>query len=116
MEKELIGINLSIPNKMKEWLDEHPEINKSDLFRKAVIRKKRKLEEQVSPLFALACYMGVLFGVAIGGIGIGISSTFMNVYIRGCIVILGATLALVCFVAYTVEKRKVKYLKDEDLE
>jgi len=115
MEKDSGQINLSITPKMKCWLDEHPEINKSELFRNAVIRKKQRMEEQVSPILFLACCMGVIFGVAITGIGLG-AEQFINTYIRIIVIALGSVLAFVSFVIYTMEKQKVKFLHDKDLE
>jgi len=105
-EKDYVQINLSIPVKMKEWLDEHRNINRSELFRQAVKQKMYVVEQKVSPLFFLASVMGIMFGVVL--ILISIAPTPLNVYIRAPLSLIGGIMAVLSALLYFKESRKLK--------
>lgn len=105
-ERDYIQINVVIPQKMKEWLDEHKQINRSELFRQAVKQKMYVVEQKVSPLFFLASVMGIMFGVVL--ILIGIAPSPLHKYIRGILCLIGGAMSFLSSVLYLKESRKLK--------
>jgi len=92
---------------MKEWLDKHPKINRSELFRQAVKQKMYVVEQKVNPLFFLASVMGIVFGVIL--ILIGISTPYyLNIYIRAILCLIGGLLSFLSASLYFKESRKLK--------
>lgn len=98
-------INVVIPNEMKEWLDKHPEINRSELFRNAVNAKKNITEQKISPLMFLASIMGIIMSISL----IGIATTpYLSVPIRAVLSLLGGILAVTTIFVYIKETRDIK--------
>lgn len=85
-------ISIVIPQEMYNWLDEHRSINRSELFREAVDSLMTKDKQKVDPLLFLASIMGIVFSIAL--IGIGITPTPIHVFTRGLLALLGGILAL----------------------
>ena len=90
-------VNISVPQSMKEWLDGHPEINKSDLFREAV-KEKMGLKKKVDPWIYFVAVIGTVVGVSL--IGIGLTPVPMYQSIRAVLPILGGILAVSVAVYY----------------
>jgi len=106
MENKHCQINVVVPPEMKKWLDENPQINKSELFRQAVKSKKDRIKGKVSPLFFLASTMGLLFGVVL--ILIGIAPSPLTTFVRASLSLIGGILAFMSAVLYLKESRELK--------
>lgn len=113
-DKKHCQINVVVPPEMKKWLDENPQVNKSELFRQAVKAKKDFIKGKVSPLFFLATTMGVLFGVVL--ILIGIAPSPLAKYVRGALALIGGLLSFMSALLYYKENRELKknILKDAE--
>jgi hypothetical protein len=99
-------ISISIPQSMDEWLDQHSDINRSDLFRQAVFGRMYPRKNRMSPLVFFISIMGIAFSVAL----IGISLTPIPLYqvIRTVLPVLGGILAVATGVLIYKEGRKEK--------
>lgn len=97
-------LNINIPDDMKEWLDNHPEINRSELFRQSVKRKQTFLKGKVSPMVFTATIVGMLMAVSL----IFISFVpVMDDLIRALIALIGGVLAVLVMVTYYMEKKDI---------
>jgi len=97
-------VNINIPEDMKEWLDKHPNINRSELFRQAVKQKQNFLKGKVSPIVFAATIIGILMSVTL----ILISFVpVMDNFIRAIIALIGGILAVLVMVTYYIEKRDI---------
>jgi len=106
MGEETEQINLTIPRKMKIWLDEHREINRSELFRQAVLKMMYPRKEVVPPLVFFISIMGIVFSVAL--IGIALTPTPMYISIRAVLPILAGVLAISTSLLYYRERKRIK--------
>lgn len=104
--KKHCQINVVIPPEMKEWLDKHPNINRSELFRQAVESKKNAVEGKVSSLFFLASVMGIMFGVVL--ILLGIAPSPLTKPIRAILCLIGGFMAFLSSLLYLKESRQLK--------
>lgn len=101
-------ISISIPAEMYNWLEENKKINRSQLFREAVLRVKGDVQEQqnVPSLMFLVSIMGIVFSIAL--IGIAITPTPVHVITRAILALLGGFLAFTTSLLYYRERKKVK--------
>ncbi|MGV9141618.1 MAG: ribbon-helix-helix domain-containing protein [Promethearchaeota archaeon] len=100
-------ISIVIPKEMYEWLDEHRNINRSELFRQSVQSLMTNEKQKVDPLLFLASIMGIVFSIAL--IGIAITPTPIHVITRGLLALLGGILAVATSYLYFREvNTKVK--------
>lgn len=99
-------ISIVIPQEMYKWLDEHRNINRSELFRKSVQSLMTNEKQKVDPLLFLASIMGIVFSIAL--IGIAITPTPIHVITRGLLALLGGVLALATSYLYFREVNRVK--------
>lgn len=106
MGEETEQINIVIPKSMKEWLDEHKEINRSKLFRDAVALKMNPIRKKVPPLVLFVGTMGPIFGIVL--IAIGLTPTPMEVVIRAVLPILGGFLAVGTTLMYILERKRTR--------
>jgi hypothetical protein len=95
---------ISITKTQLDWLEQHPEINRSLLFREALEFKMRTKKGKVSSLMFLASVMGVCFSVVL--IAIAYTPSFISLYIRGILGILGGIMAVVTTFLYYKERKK----------
>lgn len=90
---------------MYEWLEQHKQINRSQIFRDAVtvimVNKKKK----VPSLMFLAAVMGEVFGIAL--IGIAVSPSWLDNPLRSMLALLGGILAVVTAITYFKERRSL---------
>lgn len=102
-DKKIITIN--IPVAMYDWLEQHKNINRSQLFREAVEAKIHniKTQHQISPLMYLVSIMGIVFSVAL--IGIAITPTPIHPSARALLALLGGILAVSTSVVYYKEHK-----------
>lgn len=92
---------------MYEWLEEHKEINRSEIFRQAVKKIQSPQLKKVSPLMFLATIMGIVFSICL----IGISTTiYLKPELRAIIAILGGILAVSAAMLYYKESRRLRSL------
>lgn len=88
---------------MYEWLEEHKEINRSDIFRRA-IKNIQSPPKNVSSLMFLATLMGIIFSIVL----IGIATTpYIDGYLRAIIALLGGFLAVATTSLYYKERKKL---------
>jgi len=105
-------ITLSIPDKMKDWIDTNRNINYSDLFQKAVHDVQTNTPEQKNPLFLIACTGGIIMGIVL----ILMSTLkFMSWEIRLFLPLLGGALTfLSAFTYYKEYGRRRRIVKDDE--
>lgn len=105
-EQKIISIN--IPVSMYDWLEKHKNINRSQLFRRAVEGKMNNLsvQQKVSPLMYLISIMGIVFSIAL--IGIAVTPTPIHNYARGLMALLGGILAISTSILYYKECKAVR--------
>ena len=100
------NISIFIPESMYNWLEEHKEINRSELFRGAVKTKQNK--EQISPLLFLVSVMGIIFSVSLIVISMDPRTIpFLSPYIRLMLAFLGGILALITAIVYYKERKQI---------
>jgi len=104
-EQKVISIN--IPVGMYDWLEKHRDINRSQLFRKAVkgVMNGSIVQRKVSPLMYLIPIMGIVFSIAL--IGIAVTPTPIHNYARGLMALLGGVLAISTAILYYKESKEV---------
>jgi len=100
---------------MREWLDEHKEINRSQLFREAVLRKQHA-RNRISPLLFLVSVMGIVFSIALIVIAMDPQTIpFLSPYIRLSMTLLGGVLAVITSLVYYKEWRQVSEKKMKEV-
>jgi ABC-type antimicrobial peptide transport system permease subunit len=97
-------ITVSITNEQIEWLEAHPEINRSQLFREAIDFKMKTKQGRVSSLMFLASVMCVTFSIVL--IAMAYAPSFLDIYIRGILAILGGIMIVVTTFLYYKERKK----------
>jgi hypothetical protein len=107
IEEPYKNISLTIPESMYSWLEEHKEINRSSLFREAVESKINPTKRHVSSLMFLASMMGIIFSVAL--IGIGVTSSPIDINVRGILTISGGILAIATMALYYKETKTLQH-------
>jgi len=102
-------LNINIPDSMKEWLNEHPKINRSELFRQAVKREQNFLKGKVSPMVFVATVAGILMSVSL----IMISFVpVMDSNIRAVIALIGGILAVLVMITYYMERKDINATRE----
>jgi len=105
MGEETEQLNLVIPKDMKSWLDEHKEINRSELFRKAVKEQMHPRRERVPPLVFFVSVMGIVFSICL--IGISLTPVPMYISIRAALPILAGAMAISTAILYYKERKRI---------
>ena len=105
-EKELTRISIGIPNEMYSWLEEHKDINRSELFRNAVNNIRHRKKQHVPPLMFLASVLGIVFSITL--VSIALTPTSMDMYVRGFLALLGGVMAVATAFAYVREQKRIK--------
>lgn len=98
-------ISISIPESMYVWLEEHKQINRSQVFRDSVKVIMDDKKKKVSSLLFLATIIGEVMGIAL--IGISVSPTTLDSNLRGLLALLGGILAVVTSITYFKERRNI---------
>jgi len=91
---------------MYQWLVDNPSINRSELFRKAVVQEQQQLSTKVSPLMFLISIMGIVFSVVL--ICIGMTPSPLHYYFRAILALLGGVLAVATSLLYYKAKNIAK--------
>jgi len=102
-------LNIVIPDDMKDWLDEHKEINKSELFRQAVKQKQNFIKGKVSSVVFLATILSIVLSITL--ILISFVPVMSNL-IRATIALIGGVLAFIGCLTYYMEKRDINARKN----
>jgi hypothetical protein len=108
-EAETQIITLSIPQTLYKQLQEHKEINRSQLFRNAALMELNKKKYKIHPLVYFVAVMGFAFSIVL----IGISSTSyfeypMNPFMKGVIALLGGILVVSTTFLFYKERRRLQ--------
>lgn len=99
-------ISISIPMWMYDWLEsEGKNINRSQLFRETIEYKMKPHTKQISSVMYLVSIFGICFSVAL--IGIGVTPSGMDVYVRAMMGILGGVMALSTMLLYYKERKSI---------
>jgi len=97
-------MNITVPDKMKEWLDEHKEINRSELFRQAVKRKQDFMKGKVSSTVFFVTIIGIMMSITLIGIA---TRPYLMTEIRAIIALLGGILGFMTMMVYRKEKKEI---------
>ena len=100
---EMKKISMDIPIEDYNFLKDS-NINMTELFRLSIDRIRQHKKEKVSSLMFLASVMGIVFSITL--IGIGLTTTPIDYFMRGLLCILGGVLAVASMLAYNRERRK----------
>jgi hypothetical protein len=103
-EQKIISVN--IPKSMYDWLEQHSEINRSQLFRETIENKMKGKTQRVSSLMFLASVMGIVMSVVL--VCIALVPSWIHIYIRGIMGILGGILAVTTTLLYYKEQKRVR--------
>lgn len=95
-------ISMDVPIDDYNWLKDE-NINMTDLFKEAVKKKRYHIKQKMNPLLFLAAVMGIVFSVAL--IGIGLTPTPIHIFTRSLLCALGGFLAIVTMLVYIRSKR-----------
>jgi hypothetical protein len=107
MGEETEQINLVIPKSMKEYLDSHREINRSEEFRHRITQKYLSPKRpRVHPLITFVGTIGPFFGILL--ILIGITPTPMEKMMRALLPLLGGILAVGTAITLYLERKRVR--------
>jgi len=97
-------ISISVPKDMKVWLEtEGKHINRSELFRQAVLQRQKPT--RVSSIVFLVSIMGIVFSIAL--IGIGVTPSPIHYITRALLALLGGLLAVMTSIVYYKERLKL---------
>ena len=100
-------IAVSVPAEMLDWLDKHPELNRSKIFQDAVVAVIHPVVKRISPQITLMVFMNMTIAL-----GVLASSFFLfteNIQWRFILIFLGMVLAVGSLVTYLGEKKIIKY-------
>lgn len=97
-------VTVSITSEQIDWLEAHPEINRSQLVREAIEIKMKAKTGRVSSLLFLASVMCVCFSVVL--VAMAYTPSFLNLYVRGILGLLGGIMIVVTTFVYYKERKK----------
>ena len=100
---EVKKISMDIPVDDYTWLKD-TGINMTELFKNAIERERYVIEKKISPLLFLVSVMGVVFSIAL--VGIGLTPTPIHIFTRAFLCILGGFLAVITMTVYLRNKRQ----------
>jgi len=100
---EVKKISMDIPVDDYKWLKDN-NINMTELFKNSIDGLRYQREKKVSPLMFLVSIMGIVFSVAL--IGIGLTPTPIHDFTRGFLCVLGGILAISTMTLYIRNKRQ----------
>jgi hypothetical protein len=109
-DEGLVRISIAIPSEMYKWLENHREINRSQLFRNAVDMKRNPGVRKISSLMFLASIMGIVFSIAL--IGIALIPSPIIAEFRAVLALLGGLLAIATMGCYAREQKRIKLVKE----
>lgn len=97
-------ISMDIPIEMYNWLDKHKNINRSEVFRRAVEDLINKVERKVPPvLFLLTIWANV---GAIALLGVSLVPSPIPSFIRGVMAILAGIMSVSAITVYIKTKKE----------
>jgi len=106
-------ITLSIPDDMKDWIEEHRDINYSDIFKKEIHQIQTNYPGKKNPLFFVTCVGGIIMGIVL----ILVSTLkFMSWEIRLFLPLLGGAMAFLSAFVYLKEYGRKKRREPVDDE
>jgi hypothetical protein len=100
---EVKKISMDIPVEDYDWLKSE-NINMTELFKGAIENLRYRREKKVAPLMFLVSIMGIVFSIAL--IGIGLLESPIHVFTRAFLCALGGFLAITTTTAYIRNKRQ----------
>ena len=102
------GIAVSVPPEMVDFLDSHPEINRSKLFQDALYQKIHPQVKKVSPQVVLMMFMNFIISMAIIFVSLWMPAVSENQYLKIALIFLALILTVVSLMTYKSEKSKSK--------
>jgi hypothetical protein len=100
-------IGVSVPNEMFDWLEKHPEINRSREFQDKIVGLMHPVVKRISPQVTLMVFMNMVIALGV------ISSSFFlfveNIQWRFILIFLGMVLALGSLLTYRGEKKNIAF-------
>lgn len=108
-------VSVSIPVKMKVWLDEHPKVNRSKLFQDAVNSLRFPQPHKISIAIMLLCFMGIVGGLVISILA-GLIFQLINQIFAIGLLFLGLALAFGSFLTIMRARKDTKLLMQQEVE
>lgn len=103
-EDKMIKVSLTIPESQQKWLDSHPDINRSQLFRKAISELQSDHVHRVSPILFLTCMMSNIMGIVL----IAISFThYASPQLRLVLAPAGGIMSVLSVLVFLKEKQRI---------
>jgi len=111
MEKDVsVTIAVSIPQSMKNWLDERPSINRSKVMQDAVFSLMHP--QAVSTQLTMLCILGFVSGIALTLV---FSTAFIQLYLgtifSAALIMLGLALSISSFFVYMRARKSTTLVK-----
>lgn len=100
---EVKKISMDIPVEDYNFLKD-TNINMTELFKEAIEKTRYQTKQKTSPLLFLVSVMGIVFSIAL--IGIGLTPTPIHIFTRGFLCALGGLLAVITMTVYIRSKRQ----------
>ena len=98
-------ISMDIPIEMYSWLEKHKNINRSEIFRRAVDDIINNVEKKVSPVLFLLTIWANVGAVALLGVSI-VPSPVPNL-IRGILAVMAGIISISAITVYVRTKREL---------
>jgi hypothetical protein len=105
-------ISISVPVELSNWLDEHKNVNRSQLFSKAALDIINCKNKQMTPIFLLASVMGICFSVLLIISSVGLSF-WLGVYMAAVMFMMGIALLSVVVIMFLRVNKKDDASTDE---
>ena len=99
-------ITLSVPYKMWKFLNDNPQINKSNVFQQAIYRIMYPKPKRMTPMMLLTSVMGICIGISLMLVSIG-AMFFVGVLMSTILFILGVSLVLITILMFFMERRRL---------
>lgn len=104
IEDKMVKISLTISESQHKWLDAHPEINRSQLFRKSITEIQSDHVHRISPLLFLMCSMSTMFGVILVAVSF---SSMIGHQLRLVLSLSGGVMAVMSSLIFLKERNRI---------
>jgi len=101
-------IGVSVPQEMRDYLESHPEINRSKIFQDAVFLRMHPQAKKVSSQIVLMMFMNFIIAMAIIFVSLWMPAVSDNQYLKMSLIFLALILTVVSLMTYRSEKTKIK--------
>jgi len=99
-------ITLSVPYKMWEFLNDNPQINKSNIFQQAIYRIMYPKPKRMTPMMLLTSVMGICIGISLILVSLG-AMFFIGIVMSSILFVMGISLVSITILVFFMERRRL---------